>query len=348
MTELPLAALVLAGGYGTRLRPLTLGHSKPLVEFCNRPNIEYLLDALTSVGVVKIVLALSELQPDLRRYISEYQTAHPGVAIVPSVEPVPLGTAGPIALAKEHLAGHRFFMLNSDVISRFPLAELLEFHVRKGGEGTIMSWDVQDPSRFGVILSDENQRITSFVEKPTMFVGRSINSGHYIFEPEIIERVRPVLTSIEREIFPQMASEGKLFVVPLEGLWMDIGTPEGVLDCIPLFLEGEKKVLIDESAEIGPDCQIGPNVVIGPNVKIGAACCIQNAVVMAGSRVGNGALIMDSIIGWNARIGKWARILSKSCFGEDVTVGDRLVVQETIVLPHKAVTQNYMERTIIL
>jgi mannose-1-phosphate guanylyltransferase len=264
------------------------------------------------------------------------------------VEPIPLGTAGPIALAKDHLTGHRFFMLNSDVISRFPLAELLEFHIRKGGEGTIMSWDVQDPSRFGVILSDENQRITSFVEKPTTFVGRSINSGHYIFEPSVISRVSAVPTSIEREIFPQMASEGQLFVVPLEGLWMDIATPQGFLDSIPLFLEGEEKVLIDESAEIGPDCKIGPNVIIGPNVKVGPACCIQNSIVMAGSTIGTGTLIVDSIIGWNGKIGKWVRILSNSYFGEDVSVGDRLVVRQTIVLPHKSLNRNYIEPEIVL
>jgi mannose-1-phosphate guanylyltransferase len=99
MADLPLAALVLAGGYGTRLRPLTLGHSKPLVEFCNRPSIEYLLDALAAVGVAKAVLAPSELQVDISRYISAYQAAHLGVAVIPSVGPVPLGTAGQIALA---------------------------------------------------------------------------------------------------------------------------------------------------------------------------------------------------------------------------------------------------------
>jgi mannose-1-phosphate guanylyltransferase len=106
--DLPLAALVLVGGYGTRLRPLTIGHSKPLVEFCNRPMVEYMLDALTQAGVTKIVLALSEIQSDLQIYIQQYQSRHPTVTIIPSVETVALGTAGPIALAREHLSGHRF------------------------------------------------------------------------------------------------------------------------------------------------------------------------------------------------------------------------------------------------
>jgi mannose-1-phosphate guanylyltransferase len=117
--DLPLAALVFVGGFGTRLCPLTLGRSKPLVEFCNRLMVEYTLDGLTRTGVTKIVLALSEFQSDLQRYTQEYQEHHPTVTIIPSVETVPLGTAGPIALAKEHLAGHRFFMLNSDIIAKY-------------------------------------------------------------------------------------------------------------------------------------------------------------------------------------------------------------------------------------
>jgi mannose-1-phosphate guanylyltransferase len=239
-------------------------------------------------------------------------------------------------------------MLNSDIISKYPFRELLAFHRAKGGEGTIMSWDVQDPSRFGVILSDETQRITHFVEKPSTFVGRSINAGHYIFEPSVIDRVRPVPTSIEREVFPQMASDGKLFVMPLEGIWADIGTPEAFIDCIPLFLENESKVLIDETAEIGPECEIGPNVVIGPGVKIGAACCLRNAVIMARSQIATGTLIQDSIVGWGGKIGGWVTLSEHAILGENVTVKDRLVLVGTVVLPHKSVDANYYTPTTII
>jgi mannose-1-phosphate guanylyltransferase len=137
-----------------------------------------------------------------------------------------------------------------------------------------MSWDVHDPSRF---------------------------------EPSVIDRIEPIATSVERDIFPQMAAEGRLFVMPLEAIWMDIGTPQAFIDCIPLFLENESKVLIDETAIIGEDCAIGPNVVIGPGVKIGAACCIKNAVVMEGAVIGLGTLIQDSIVGWRRKIGSWVR-----------------------------------------
>lgn len=346
--DLPLAALVLVGGFGTRLRPLTFTCSKPLVEFCNKPMVEYMIDALTKVGCKKIVFALSELQNDFSEYIKSYQKLHEDVEMIPSVETHPLGTAGPIALAKEHLNGHRFFMLNSDVISKYPFQELLDFHIKHGGEGTIMSWDVEDPSRFGVILSDENSRITQFVEKPKTFVGRSINAGHYIFEPEVIDRVKPVPTSIEREIFPQIASEGKLYVMKLEGFWMDIGTPSSFISCIPIFLKSENKVLIDETAKIGKNCQIGPNVVIGPNVEIGDNCCIENAVIFKGSKIGNGCCIQNSIVGWYNKIGNWVHLCELCIFGLDVTVKDKLFLRGVNVCPHKAIDHSILQHENII
>jgi mannose-1-phosphate guanylyltransferase len=199
-----------------------------------------------------------------------------------------------------------------------------------------------------VILSDGSERSTSFVEKPSTFVGRSINAGHYIFEPSIIDRVRPVNMSIEREVFPAMASEGKLFVMPLEGIWMDIGTPQAFIDCIPVFLENEEKVLIHPSAVIGAHCQIGPNVVIGPGVEVGAACCLRNAVIMANAKIGNGTLIMDSIVGWKSRVGKWARLSDYTILGEGVGVKDRQVLVGTSVLPHKEISRSYFKAEIVI
>ncbi|OHT10123.1 Nucleotidyl transferase family protein [Tritrichomonas foetus] len=341
--DLPLAALVLVGGYGTRLRPLTFTRSKPLVEFCNKPMVEYMLDALTEVGCVKIIFALSELQNDLQLYIEDYQKRHSTVQIIPSIESSPLGTAGPIALAKDHLRGHRFFMLNSDIISQYPFRDLLNFHLAKGGEGTIMSWDVEDPSRFGVILSDENQCITSFVEKPKNFVGNAINAGHYIFEPSVIDRIKPVPTSIEREIFPAMAAEHQLYVMKLNGFWMDIGTPEAFISCIPIYLQTATRVLIHETTKIAEDCIIGPNVVIGPNVKIEGCCCIQNSVIMANSVIGKGSCIQGSIVGWKNKIGSWVHLNSLCVFGEDVTIKDKCILNGVMVCPHKTIDQCYYQ-----
>jgi mannose-1-phosphate guanylyltransferase len=311
--------------------------------------VEYMLDALVDVGVTKIVLALSEIQSDLRLYIDEYGKRKPNVTIYPSVETVPLGTAGPMRLAEDLLRGHRFFMLNSDIISSYPFRDLLNFHLAHGGEGSLMSWEVEDPSRFGVILHNSENQITEFVEKPQTWVGNSINAGHYIFEPTVIDRVRknePM--SIEREVFPQMATERKLYVMPLEGIWMDIGTPKAFIDCIPLFLPDKDHVLIHETASIADGCQIGPNVVIGPGVVIGEHCCIRNSVIMHRSTVGCGSHILDSIVGWKCKIGKWVRLLEGSVLGEDVAVKDELLERGLIACPHKTIDQSYFKPTTLL
>lgn len=348
MSNLPLAALVLVGGYGTRLRPLTFSKSKPLIEFCNRPMVSYMLDSLRDVGCKKIIFALSELQNDLVEFIDSYQKKNPSIKIIPSVEQVAMGTAGPIALAKEHLQGHRFFVLNSDVISRYPFQQLLDVHLKSGGEGTIMSWDVEDPSRFGVIISDEKGKILKFVEKPTVFVGRSINAGHYVFEPTILDRIPLRPTSIERETFPEMVTEGKLFVTPLTGFWADIGTPSSFLNAVGFFLENEQKVLIGQNVIIGNNAKIGPNVVIGDNVKIGDDCIFENSVVFEKSVIGNTVLVKNSIIGWNNIIGSKSIIEDLCIFDDGVSVGENLHLKKVVVCSHRSVNKSYLEEKIIL
>lgn len=349
--ELPLAALVLVGGYGTRLRPLTFTHSKPLVEFCNKPMCEYMLDALVQVGCVKIVLALSEMQNDLSEYVNEYQSRHPNVKIIPSIETSPLGTGGPIGLAKEHLKGHRFFMLNSDVISPYPFKELLEFHKRKGGEGTIMSWDVTDPSRFGVIVTHEEDPtlIKCFVEKPKTYVGNSINAGHYIFEPRIIDRIpENQATSIELDIFPKIASDKQLYKMELKGYWMDIGTPEAFITAIPLLTTNQSHVLIDSTATIGKNCQIGPNVVIGKDCVIEDGVWLSNCVVLPGAKVCMSSYVNNSVIGWGTIIGKWTHIDQLCLFGAKCKIRDRLILNHVTVCPYKTVDRSYYEPIIII
>ena len=340
-SDLPLAALVLVGGYGTRLRPLTFTRSKPLVEFCNRPMCEYMLDQLCAVGCKKIILALSELQNDLKQFIEEYGHRHPNTKIIPSVETIAMGTAGPIALAKEHLNGHRFFMLNSDVISPYPFKELLEYHLKKGGEATIMGWQVEDGSRYGVIDSDDSGLVLGFREKPaTNNRNCNINAGHYILEPSVIDRVPNEPCSIERKIFPEIASEGKLYVMPLTGYWMDIGMPSAFIEGIPLLIRNEKKVLIDESAKVDENCELIKNVVIGPDCVIGSGTKLDNCVILRGAKIGKNCVISHSIIGWHNIIGDDVKITDMSATGESVTIGSGAELRDTYVCPYKNVDKN--------
>ena len=274
-----------------------------------------------------------------------------------------MGTAGPLALARHYLEADDnsdFFMLNSDVICEFPLQNLLDFHRAHKHEGSIMVTQVSDPSKYGVVVFDnENQDptkkglIQKFVEKPQTFVGDKINAGIYLFSPSIIKRVPLRPTSIEREIFPVMAAEGQLHAFVLPGYWMDIGQPKDYLtgsvlhlDYIsrsrPDMLAPQKSnivgnVLIHPSAQIADDCLLGPNVVIGPNVIVQSGARIERSTILEGTKVHRGAWIKSSLVGWHSSIGKWARLEAGTVLGEDVTIADDCLVQSAIVFPHKGV-----------
>ena len=254
-------ALLLVGGFGTRLRPLTFSKPKPLVEFINKPILSHQIEALKSVGVDEIVLAINYQPKMMMEYIQEAESKY-DIKITFSKENEPLGTAGPIGLAKDILLtseADEIFVFNSDVTCRFPLREMLEFHRSHQKEGTIATTRVKDPSKFGVILSDENRKILDFVEKPSVFVGDNINAGLYIFNKKFLDRVEAKPISIEREVFPQMARDGELYTFSLEGFWADIGQPLEYLNGTRLYLND---ALIRNSGELAKGKNILGNVCI--------------------------------------------------------------------------------------
>jgi mannose-1-phosphate guanylyltransferase len=274
--------------------------------------------------------------------------------------------AGPLALARDHLddkTGDPFFVLNADVICRFPFEEFLAFHKAHGKEGTIMVTQVEEPSKYGVVVAGDDGKINRFVEKPQVFVGNKINAGLYVFNPSVLDRISPKPTSIEKEIFPKMAEEGELYRMVLPGFWMDVGQPADFLKGTGLYLadcaERNASVLsthssmvgpnlVDESAKIGKDCSIGPNVTIGPNAVIGDGVRLKNCVIMDGVRVGNNSWISDSIVGWKSSVGRWVRMQNVSVLGEDVHIADELYVNGGKVLPHKSLSASIEEPKIIM
>ncbi len=217
-----MKALILAGGYGTRLRPLTFTKPKPLVEFANKPILWHQVKALVEVGVTEVILAINYQPESMIEYMKELEKEF-GIKVTASIETEPLGTAGPIRLAKERLLANStqedFFVFNSDIICQFPLKKMLEFHKARKAEGTIMVTQVEDPSRYGVILFDESGQIQEFIEKPSKPISNKINAGLYILNKSVIDRIPERLTSIEREIFPKIAADHKLFALVLEGIW---------------------------------------------------------------------------------------------------------------------------------
>eukprot|EP00916_Digyalum_oweni_P003131 GHVL01005640.1.p1 GENE.GHVL01005640.1~~GHVL01005640.1.p1 ORF type:complete len:285 (+),score=54.06 GHVL01005640.1:48-902(+) len=281
-----LKALLLVGGYGTRLRPLTLSKPKPLIEFCNISILEHQIAAAVETGVEEIILAVSYRPQALQDVIPSLEEKY-GISIKISIETHPLGTAGPIKLAENLLENTQyFFVFNSDVICDFPLKDMLNFHKSHKQEGTLLVTRVSDPSKYGVVVTDDDGKIQKFVEKPSTFVGDRINAGIYLFSPTILKRINLRPTSIEREIFPSMAEEDQLSAMTLTGYWADIGQPKDFLHGSELYLQSAPKgkynptsdhphcsfiepVLVDKSANFGKNCLIGPNVVIGPNCVIG-------------------------------------------------------------------------------
>lgn len=199
--------------------------------------------ALADAGVKEVILAINYQPQKIMQYLKDYESEY-NIKITCSRETKPMGTGGPLRLAKDIIVEDNeeglFFVFNSDVICDFPLKKMLEFHKNHGKEGTIVTTKVEEPSRFGVILSDENGRITEFVEKPKEFVGNDINAGLYLFNTSILDRIDNRPTSIEREVFPAMAMDGELYAIPLEGFWRDIGQPPDFLVGATLYLENLK------------------------------------------------------------------------------------------------------------
>lgn len=359
-----MKALILVGGYGTRLRPLTLSRPKPLVEFCNKPILLHQIEALVDAGVNHIILAVS-YQAELLERELRVEEERLGIRISTSYETEPLGTAGPLALARSILQEDNspFFVLNADVICEFPFKEMLSFHERHGGEGTIMVTRVEEPSKYGVVVYKDDGKIERFVEKPQEFVSNKINAGMYIFSKGILDRIELRPTSIEKETFPQMAKDGVLYAAELQGFWMDIGQPKDYLTGMALYLNSlrhispeklycgpgvEGNVLVDPTAKIGNNCRIGPNVVIGPGCVVEDGVCLKKTTVLAQTIVKSHAYLNSCFIGWKCTVGKWVRMENVTVLGEDVQVQDELYINGGRILPNKTISESVPEPQIIM
>uniref|UniRef100_A0A6G1SDA8 mannose-1-phosphate guanylyltransferase n=1 Tax=Aceria tosichella TaxID=561515 RepID=A0A6G1SDA8_9ACAR len=376
-----MKALILVGGYGTRLRPLTFSRPKPLIEFCNQPMMMHQIKRLVSVGVNHVILAVSYQAEKMDSFVKEQEKLL-GIKITISHEKTPLGTAGPLALAREQLLHDEkstpngtekqdsnnngndvpFFVLNSDIICDYPFHKMIEFHKNHGAEGTIVVTRVEEPSKYGVVVYSQDGKVERFVEKPTEFVSNKINAGLYIFSKSILNRIELRETSIEKETFPEMAKEQQLYAIELEDYWMDVGQPKDFLKGMSLFLNWTRKtnskllangdgivgnVLIDPSAKIGKDCQIGPDVCIGPNVVIGDGLLIRGCTIFSGTKLDSHSRLDGCIVGWDCRIGKWVH-MDGSYLGEKVKIEDELYMNGATVLQNKTISSSVYESSIIM
>ncbi len=320
-----MIAVILVGGEGTRLRPLTSTTPKQMLPVAGRPMICHVIEHLAAHGVDRAVLSLG-YRPDA--FVAAFPADRcGGVELAYAVEDAPLDTAGAIAFAAG-LAGvdDTFVVVNGDVLTDLDVGELVGFHRRSGAEGTIALTPVDDPSRFGVVPTDGAGRVTAFVEKPPAAEAPTnlVNAGTYVCEPGILARVPPGRrVSIEREVFPAMVAHGSLFAMASVAAWADVGTPAA-------YLEAN----LERAAADGPRPGDHPSAsvvasVVGTGTVVGAGARVEGSLLLGGVRVEAGALVRSSIVGAGAAIGEGATVEALSVVGDGAVVADgaRLVGQ---------------------
>jgi mannose-1-phosphate guanylyltransferase len=347
-----MQALILAGGEGTRLRPLTSTVPKPVVPLVDRPFIAFMLDWLRGHGVDDVIMSCGHLAAGVRDVLGDGSAF--GVRLRFVEEPRPLGTGGALKHAEE-LLDERFLMLNGDVLTDIDITSQLAQHDATGARGTLGLYPVEDPSAYGLVRLDDEGRVTEFVEKPSpdLVDTNTISAGVYVLERSVLELLAPgEPASIEREVFPQLVGHG-LYGHVARGYWMDIGTPDRYLQATYDILEGTvatevcgrmgetfvcvedgtesagriiPAALIESGCTIAADARIGGRAVLEHGVRVGEGTTIEGSVVLRGASIGAHCTLRGCVVGPNARIGDHCVIEGLSVVGEGVELGAGNVV----------------------
>jgi mannose-1-phosphate guanylyltransferase len=302
-----MQAIVLVGGEGTRLRPLTESVPKPALTLVDRPFLAYMIEWLAAHGVTEVVLACGFL-PDALREALAGEEERAGTRIRYVTEPEPRGTAGAIRFAAEQLGDaleERFLALNGDVLTDLDLDALMRAHAETGARATLGLYPVDDSSAYGLVTSDGEGAVLDFLEKTGEATPGEVNAGMYVLERSVLDLIPgDEAVSIEREVFPRLVGDG-LRCLCLDGYWMDIGTPERYLQASWDILEGRVKTRVEPTApgafvaagsEVAESARLGPRVVIGPGSRVAGRAEIQTSVLLGECVVGEGARVVDSIL----------------------------------------------------
>ncbi len=354
----PLKALILAGGFATRLRPLSCSRPKTLFPIVNKPLLQWIFERLADSDVDEAILAVNAIT---KFYIRQHKPSKCGLRVRFSVDPskMPLGTGGPLKKA-EKLIGHEapFIMLNGDIYADINYRELFEAHKKSGALATIALCKVEDPCSFGVADLQGNS-IRRFVEKPDKGHAPSnlINAGAYVLSPKVFEYIpEGRAVSIEREVFPKLAQEGKLSGHCINGLWIDIGKPQEYLEANKIVLDSLAKkskqeshypfvkspVAIDTGVVVGEKSVIGPYAILGKNVRVGANVQISNSVIFAEASIADGAILNGAIVGEGAKIGKGVKLPKGCVVGDLANIKDSIHIHDgQVVCPAKEVTETF-------
>jgi mannose-1-phosphate guanylyltransferase len=342
-----MQAVILVGGEGTRLRPLTSTVPKPVVPLVDRPFIAYMLEWLGRHGVDDVVMSCGFLATAVRNVLGD--GSQYGLRLRFIEEPEPRGTAGALKYAAD-LLDERFLMLNGDVLTDLDLTAQIAQHESTGAVGTLALVPVADPTAYGLVRLHENHAVKEFVEKPSadQIDTKNISAGAYVLERSVLDLIpadRNV--SIEREVWPQLVGNG-LYGFAAEAYWLDIGTPERYLQGTFDILEGNvatavaerlgdgylsvgerveaegrivPPALVDRGCTIAAGAHVGSLVVLGEGVSVGEGATIERSVVLNGAEIGARCVLRDCIVAAGVRVGEGSEISGGAVLGEGVTVG---------------------------
>jgi mannose-1-phosphate guanylyltransferase len=335
-----MQALVLAGGQGTRLRPLTLSVPKPVMPLAGRPFLSYMLDWLQSHGVDDVILSCGFMSDGVRAVLGdEYE----GMRLRYVTEDEPLDTAGPVRLAASlGLLDERVLVLNGDVLTDMDLSAQIDWHARHGGHATLALVEVDDTCSYGVVPTRHDGRVEAFLEKSAAPAPTNrVNAGAYVLERELIESIpagRPA--SFEREVFPGIVGNG-LYGFHAQGYWIDIGTPERYLEATRDLVSGRlpnrqaapgRCALVDGTARVD-GARIAPGTVVGPGCRVGRDSVLTRSVLHRDVMVGRGCALRDSVLADGVSVGE------RSVLGPGTLVGEGATIAPATWLPAGARVQ---------
>jgi mannose-1-phosphate guanylyltransferase / phosphomannomutase len=363
-----MKAVIMAGGEGTRLRPLTSNSPKPMLPLANRPMMEHVVRLLKNHGIDEIVVTVAFLANHIRTYFGDGSEF--GVKMVYATEDQPLGTAGSVRNAMDELT-ERFLVISGDVLTDIDLSKILDFHEEKGALATIGLVAVENPLEFGIVITEEDGSVERFLEKPTwgQVFSDTINTGIFVLEPEIFDYIpegRPV--DFSGEVFPALLADGKpLYGAVAEGYWEDVGTLESYVSSHKDVMDGlvdvdvpgfalSQGVWLGEGADVHPDAtidgfaiigencrveagaRIGDYTVLGGNVRVRGGADIQRSVVHDNAYLGESVQLRGTVIGRSSDLRRNARCDDGSVIGDECFIGDGAhVASDVKIYPFKTV-----------
>lgn len=364
-----MKAVILVGGQGTRLRPLTVNVPKPMVPLANKPFVSFVIERLRDHGIEEVIFSMGYLPDGIRSYFGDGSSF--GLKLTYVVEDSPLGTAGAVKNVEEHIGDGSFLVLNGDILTDLDLGQLTGFHREKGSSCTIALTPVEDPTAYGLVRTDSEGKVTGFLEKPSweQIDTNLINAGTYVLDSEVLEMIPAgVEYSFERGVFPRLVDKG-LFGYQSSSYWLDIGTPEkylrahydileknvetSVSACLGddfVCLQGEvtlepgaklvPPVVIGEGAVIRAGARVGRMAVVGPGCIIGNGSVVEESIIQEGVELAGDVTVRRSIVARGAKVGEAASVTGGAIIGENALIeGGNILTNYIRIYPETVVRE---------